>query len=235
MYVVPVAINYDRVLEDRSLLRELRASEAGVRVPRWTQFKEVAQFSLSGFGRLSTRRWRRYGRAAVVIGEPIPVAPWLESQHARARAAGHGSFFDLPRVERLGAVQAVCDQAMARIGAIIPVTAVPLTCAALQTFDAEYVEEAKLLQRIEELRDVLIARGAEVSEPAREAQETFERACRMLMNRKVLVRQGEAYVILPRGRELISYYANGIAHLCGAFETKVRQRDALPVDTLVGM
>jgi glycerol-3-phosphate O-acyltransferase len=235
MYVVPVAINYDRVLEDRSLLRELRASEAGARTPKWRQFREVASFALSGFGRLSTRRWKRYGRAAVVIGEPVAVAPWLEAQHAAARAAGHASFFDLPRTERLGAVQTVCDVAMTRIGAIIPVTAVPLTCAALQTFDAEYVEEAKLLGRIEELRDVLIAQGAEVSEPAREAQETFERACRMLMRRKVLLKQGDAYVILPRGRELISYYANGIAHLCGAFEARVRQRDALPVDTLVGM
>jgi hypothetical protein len=65
---------------------------------------------------------------------------------------------------------------MARIGAIIPVTAVPLTCAALQTFDAEYIPEARLLARIEELRDTLVARGAEVVEPAREASETFERA-----------------------------------------------------------
>ena len=38
----------------------------------------------------------------------------------------------------------------------------------------------------------------------------------------------------PRGRELISYYANGIAHLCGQWESEVRERDALPADTLVG-
>lgn len=234
MYVVPVAINYDRVLEDRSLLRELRAREAGVRTPKLRQVREVLSFALSGFGRLSTRRWKRYGRAAVVIGEPIAVAPWLDDQHARARAAGHGSFFDLPRPERLGAVQAVCDAVMGRIGALIPVTAVPLVCAALQTFDAEYVEEARLLARIEELRDVLVERGAEVAEPAREASESFERAYRMLKRRRVLLKQGDAYVILPRGRELISYYANGISHLCGAFEAHVRSRDALPVDTLVG-
>jgi glycerol-3-phosphate O-acyltransferase len=235
MYVVPVAIGYDRVLEDRALLRELRASGAGVRTPRLRQVREVMGFALSGFGRLSTGRWKRYGRAAVVIGEPIPVAPWLESRHAAARAAGHAGFFDLPRAERLGAVQAVCDAAMARIGAIIPVTAVPLVCAALQTFDAEYVEESRLLARIEELRDVLVEQGAEVQEPAREAAETFERASRMLVLRRVLVRRGDAWVILPRGRELISYYANGIAHLCGAFADKVRGRDALPVDVMVGM
>ncbi len=75
------------------------------------------------------------------------------------------------------------------------------------------------------------ARGAEVVEPEREGAETFERAYRMLRMRRVLVRRGADYVTLPRGRELISYYANGIAHLCGEYEA----RDALPVDRLVGL
>jgi len=242
MYVVPVALNYDRVLEDRTLLRELRASEGGARVPRLRQLREVVSFTLSGFGRLSTRRWMRYGRAAVVVGEPVPVAPWLAEQEARLAARGDApggahvdGFFDLPRTERLQAVQAFCDGMMTRIGAIIPVTAVPLVCAALQTFDAEYVEETRLLARIEALRDLLVEQGAEVSEPSREAAETFERAFRMLKMRRVLAKQDGAYLILPRGRELISYYANGIAHLCGEYEAQVRERDALPMDTLLGM
>ena len=40
-------------------------------------------------------------------------------------------------------------------------------------------------------------------------------------------------ISLPR-RELISYYANGISHLCGQWEDEVRERDALPSDTLIG-
>ena len=230
MYVVPVALNYDRVLEDRTLLREARMSGGGEGGSRTAQFREVLNYAVSNFGRLSTRRWRRYGRAAVVVGEPIPVAPWL------AELAAEGTpLFERPRPERLAEVQRFTDGLMRRIGAIIPVTAVPLTCAALQTFDAEYIPEDRLLARIEELRDVLVAQGAEVVEPAREAHETFERAYRMLHMRHVLSKQGDAYVILPRGRELISYYANGIAHLCGAFEAQVKARDALPMDTLVGL
>lgn len=229
MYVVPVALNYDRVLEDRTLLRELRPEAAGARTSRWSQLREVTEYVVKGFGRLSTGRWKRYGRAAVVIGEPVAVAPWLVG----TGAAGV-PLFARPRAERLAEVQRFCDGLMARIGAIIPVTAVPLVCAALQTFDSELIPEVRLLARIEELRDVLVAGGAEVMEPEREARETFERAWRMLRMRRVLVQQGDTYVILPRGRELISYYANGIAHLCGAWETEVRRRDALPLDTLVG-
>lgn len=230
MYVVPVGLNYDRVLEDRTLLRELRSSEGQETSSRFAQFREVLNYTVSNFGRLSTRRWKRYGRAAVVVGDPVPLAPWL------AEVAAEGTpLFERPRPERLAAVQRFCDGMMQRIGAIIPVTAVPLVCAALQTFDSELVPEEKLFARIEELRDVLVAQGAEVAEPEREAAETFERAYRMLEMRRVLLKQGKAYVILPRGRELISYYANGIAHLCGAYESAVRDRDALPADTLLGI
>ncbi len=228
MYVVPVGLNYDRVLEDRTLLRELRASEGLKISSRTAQFREVLNYMMSSFGRLSTGRWKRYGRAAVVIGEPVPIAPWL------AEVAAEGvPLFDRPRPERLATVQKFCDGMMQRIGAIIPVTAIPLVCAALQTFDAELVAEEKLLARIEELRDVLVAQGAEVVEPEREAAETFERAYRMLAMRRVLLKQGDQYVILPRGRELISYYANGVAHLCGEYEALVRARDALPADGLL--
>lgn len=230
MYVVPVGLNYDRVLEDRSLLRELRVAE-GERAPsRWAQFRELLNFAVGSFGRLGSGRWKRYGRAAVVVGEPIPVAPWLA-----ALAEAGTPLFARERPERLAEVQRFCDGLMQRIGAVIPVTAVPLACAALQTFDREVIAEEALLARIEELRDVLVAQGAEVVEPGREAAETFERAYRMLHMRRVLHREGGDFVVLPRGRELISYYANGIAHLCGAYEQRVRAQDALPMDTLVGM
>ena len=40
----------------------------------------------------------------------------------------------------------------------------------------------------------------------------------------------DGYAVLPGGRQLVSYYANGIAHLLGPFEAGVRARDALPSD-----
>jgi hypothetical protein len=51
----------------------------------------------------------------------------------------------------------------------------------------------------------------------------------MLRMRRILARVGEGYAVLPRGRPLVSYYANGIAHLLGPWEAEVRARDALPV------
>ena len=45
---------------------------------------------------------------------------------------------------------------------------------------------------------------------------------------RVLAETGEGYLVLPRGRELVSYYANSIAHLLGPFVASVQARDALP-------
>ena len=230
LYVVPVALNYDRVLEDRTLLRELRATAGEARPGRLTQLAQVLHYAGWNLGRLFSRRWKRYGRAAVVIGEPLAVKPWLDELTTRGTP-----LFEQPRADRLGAVQAFCDGVMVRIGAIVPVTPVPLACAALQTFDADFVPREKLLERMGELRDVLVERGARLLRADLRVEEDWDRAYRMLRMRRVVARAGEGYLILPRGRELVSYYANSIAHLCGEFESAVKARDQLPVDSLVGM
>jgi hypothetical protein len=67
----------------------------------------------------------------------------------------------------------------------------------------------------------------------RSIEETFDRAWRMLAMRRILAREGGGYAVLPRGRALVSYYANSIAHLLGPFEAGIRSRDALPAEALV--
>ena len=78
MRIIPVAVNYDRVLEDRSLLRELhRATDARAR-HALSQLGEVTRYLWWNAARLVVRRWQRYGRAAVVVGAPIALDDWFE-------------------------------------------------------------------------------------------------------------------------------------------------------------
>ena len=55
---------------------------------------------------------------------------------------------------------------------------------------------------------------------------------RMLGMRKVLIEHDDGFAVMPRNRELVSYYANSIGHLLGPFAESVRARDALPIDEL---
>jgi len=223
IYLVPVAINYDRVLEDRSLLRELDRAEGRKPAPRLTQLGEVSRYLWWNAARVVLGRWKRYGRAAVTVGEPFRVGPWLEEENATDPA-----LFAMSRADRLARVQSLCDEMMLRIGAIIPVTPVPLACAAIQSLDSDFISREKLLERMSEMRDVLLELNARVIRAEGGIDEIFERAWKMLRMRKMLVRSGGGYAVLPDNRGLISYYANSIAHLLGPFEEGVRERDSLP-------
>lgn len=223
LYIVPVAINYDRVLEDRSLLRELDAREGRKRPPRYVQLGEVIRYLWWNVARLVARKWRRYGRASVVIGEPFALAPWLEQQDRET-----GGLFDVGRTERLSRVQQLSDSVLERIAAIIPVTPVTLACAAIQSFDGDYIAHDLLIARMSEMRDVLRELNARVIHREGSAEEIFDRAWRMLRMRRVLVRVGAGYSVMARNRPLVSYYANSISHLLGPFAEAVRERDQLP-------
>jgi glycerol-3-phosphate O-acyltransferase len=207
------------VLEDRSLLRELSVSEGGRRPSRLVQAGEVARYVGWNMSRLLSRRWKRYGRAAVVVGAPIPLAPWF---------AEHRDLFTIEKPERLARVQALCDGLLERVGTLIPVTPVPLVCAAIQSFDGDFIMRDQLLERIDEMRGVLRELNARVLRDEVSVEELFDRAYRMLRMRRVIARTGEGFLVLPRGRPLVSYYANSIGHLLGPFVSAVKARDALP-------
>jgi glycerol-3-phosphate O-acyltransferase len=223
LYIVPVAINYDRVLEDRSLLRELDAREGRKRPTRSAQLGEVLRYVWWNMARLVARRWRRYGRAAVVIGDPFPLGPWLDQQDHES-----GGLFTIERAERLARVQALSDSVLERIAAIIPVTPVTLACAAIQSFDGDFISHQQLIARIGEMRDVLRELNARVIHHEGSVDDIFDRAWRMLKMRRILVRVGAGYSVLAGNRALVSYYANSISHLLGPFAEGVRERDQLP-------
>jgi glycerol-3-phosphate O-acyltransferase len=226
LHIVPVAVNYDRVLEDRSLLRELESKEGRSRPSRIVQAWEVGHYVGWNLARLVTRQWKRYGRAAVVVGAPIPLGEWFASQR---------DLFTLEKPERLARVQSLCDSLLERVGTLIPVTPVPLVCAAIQSFDGDFIPRDRLLERIDEMRGVLRELNAGVVRQDRGAEEIFDRAYRMLRMRRVLSRTGTGYLVLPKGRPLVSYYANSVGHLLGKFGDAVRARDALPsADALRG-
>ena len=225
LYVVPVAVNYDRVLEDRSLLLELAKIEGRPRPSRLSQMADVLRFIIWNLSRMMTGRWKRYGRAAVVVGKPIPLEPWF------ARESG---LFDLPRTERLARVQRLSDSVMEIIGRLVPVTPVALACAAIQSLEMDFIPRRTLLTRMEEMRDALVELNSRVIRADRHIGETFDRAWRMLNMRRILVASGDGYAVMPRNRALVSYYANSIAHVLGPFEAAVRRRDALPALHITG-
>ncbi|HXF94884.1 MAG TPA: 1-acyl-sn-glycerol-3-phosphate acyltransferase [Gemmatimonadales bacterium] len=203
IWFVPVGINYDRVLEDRSLLLELVDQRR--RPGRLAQCATVANYLLRNALRLVTGRLKRYGRAALSFGTPLSLRSWL----ARAPEG----VLAWPTARRLPELERLAQELMRRIGAVIPVTPVPLAAAALLSFERTAVPRAAVLERMDQLRDRLLDVNGKVVRGGARIAEVWDRAWRMLAMRRLVIRDGDTLVILPRARPLLQYYANSIAHL----------------------
>lgn len=203
IWLVPVGINYDRVLEDRSLIRERIVG--GKRPRRLSQLWNVLNYLGWNTLRFLTGQLRRYGRVAVAFGTPMSVREWLKEQPAGILA--------LPKPERLPHIQGLAEQALERIGRVIPVTPVPLAAAALLSFGGSVIPRSQLLERMDELRDQLGEASANLMRRDLPVSEVWERAWLMFRMRRLVVLQGEDLVILPAERPLLEYYANSIRHL----------------------
>jgi glycerol-3-phosphate O-acyltransferase len=205
--LVPVALNYDRVLEDRSLIMELLDRDE--RPGRLRQLSTVLQYVFFNVVRLVTGNLKRYGRVQVTFGAPLSLRDW---------ARQHPGVFELQKEDRLPLVQDLADGVMREIADIMPVTPVPLVAAALLSFEETVVSRPGLLDRIDTFRDELIAGGAKLVQPERGPEIILDRAWRMLAMRRLVVQEKDSYVILPRQRPLLQYYANSVQHLLPSLE-----------------
>src|SRR5260221_7877740 len=90
-------------------------------------------------GRFLLRRARRYGRACVNFGAPISLDEWL---------ARHPGVLQLPREPRLAALAGLAEEVMARIAAVMPVTAGAMARAALLQDGPDFLSRAELEARL---------------------------------------------------------------------------------------
>ena len=213
IWLVPVALNYDRTLEDRVLIQECLDPE--LRLSRARQAGSVLQYLIFNTARFVSGRLKRYGRAAVNFGTPLSVRSWLAAQATDVLA--------MPRQARLAHVQRLADDAMARVRLIVPVTAVALASAALLSFERHVVPLAELLERMAEFRDRLLEVNAKVVRADRSIEATWIIARRMFRMRHVVMVTGTSIAIMPRQRPLLEYYANSIAHLLPEAEPALRR------------
>ena len=152
-----------------------------------------------------TGRLKRYGRVAVNFGTPRSVRGWL--------ATAPDGVLDWPKERRLPELDRLAREMMDRIGAIVPVTPVPLAACALLSLGRTAVSRPALLERMDQLRERLRDVNAKVVRGGAGIADIWDRAWRMLKLRRLVVEDGDSLFVLPRGRPLLEYSANSIAHL----------------------
>ncbi|MEW6689235.1 MAG: 1-acyl-sn-glycerol-3-phosphate acyltransferase [Pseudomonadota bacterium] len=200
---VPLGLNYDRVLEDRTLL--LSADPGAKRPGRLAALWRTLAFVLRNLRLMLRNEWFRFGYACVNFGSPISM---------RAYCRGRGiDFKELSGEERKREVAALGRHLIETVGKIVPVVPVPLIASVLLEAEDKPVSELELKSAVERLIEKLEARGAHVYIPRKDLDYAITVGLRMLTLRRLVENRDGLYSARPEEAALLRYYANSIAHL----------------------
>jgi glycerol-3-phosphate O-acyltransferase len=204
---VPVALNYDRVLEDRTLLRSLDR-EAGRR-SAWFAVRTALAFWASQLGLMLRGQWHRFGYACVNFGGPISARGWLAA-HGGPRG---GDLRTLGKEQRFEVIGRLANDVMGEIARLVPVLPVSLMATILLEAEGP-LDELELKVRASDLIAHFEARGAKLYLPRGDRDYAFHVGLRMLSLRHLLEETGDGlFSVVATERPVLAYYANAIAHL----------------------
>lgn len=200
---IPVGINYDRTIEDRSLLRALdRTAE---KRSMWFVLRTTSTFIARSVVRMMLSRWHRYGYACVNFGAPLSV---------KAYCREHGIVFrDLERDHRFPEIEKLCQRLMDAIADVVPVLPVSLVSTVfLRSMDVE-LDILDIEKRSNQLINELQERGAPVLQTPRSARAhaVADAVDQMILRRFVTSSNGH-FKAVPEQEAILRYYANAIGH-----------------------
>jgi glycerol-3-phosphate O-acyltransferase len=205
---IPVGLNYDRVLEDRSQLLKLEAQAP--RRGRLRGMATAARVLADNLWLALTGRWYRFGYACVNFGEPLSM---------RAYARRHAlNFPALDEAQRHREVAAVAAMLMDAIGHVIPVLPVALVASILARDPARRLSELELKAAANERMGALEAAGAHVYIPRQDRDYALGVGLRMLTLRRIVVEEQGLFHADAVHLDALNYYANSIAHLLPSVE-----------------
>ena len=200
---IPLGINYDRTLEDRTLLLSLdqNAKRPGTLRAVWN----TLAFGAHQGGLALRSEWHRFGYACVNFGTPLSMREYLRSQGF--------DFRKLDRDQRQARVAELGAQLMQRVGQLIPVLPVPLVALVFERNPGRALSELELKSAVEALIGRLEAAGAHIYIPRRDRDYAITAGLRMMRLRHLVEERNGLYAADPAQAPLLRYYANSIAHL----------------------
>ncbi len=200
---VPVGINYDRVLEDRSLLHG--ADESAPKRSKGFAIRTTLGFLARNLGQMLRGRWYRFGYACVNFGSPVSLQAWLAERNV-----------DLGRIDRdtrFAHVEDLAGQLMSEIGQVVPVLPVALLATVFVDQEGAAISELEIKAAAYRLIGELEAAGGHVYIPRRDQDYLITSGLRMLLLRHLVDEEDGLYTAVPDETDLLAYYANSIAHL----------------------
>ncbi len=184
---IPVALNYDRVFEDRVLV------SAGARGDRRfpARISVIALSILRQIGLSMIGKYHRHGYAAASFGAPVSLNAF-EAEHGGEN------------------IQGLAELLMKRIGDEVPILPVPMVARILGRADGPLTRqqiEAEVVRIMELLPQTLVHLSHDTPQYA------VESGVRELLRRDLLREEGDRLALVAEERPIVAYYAASIEHL----------------------
>ena len=148
-------------------------------------------------------RWQRFGYACVNFGEPVSVKAYCREHNI--------DFRRLPRPERFEAVARLAQTLMEDIRREVPVLPVPMLAAVFDAHPQSWMTATEIEHRAVELLDVIVQRGANIYQPARDRRPHYvAEALNLMRMRHFIEEQNGRYRMNPDVADIMRYYANSV-------------------------
>ena len=190
---VPVGLNYDRVLEDRILLKASKHPEEHFEFSLLIVFG----FFLRQIWLRLTGRFNRFGYAGVNFGQPISLRSFIENS---TKKSADRSTVLLGR------------KIMGEISKAIPVLPVPLVAFVIKSSDNP-MKDSEIYENCCKVLTKLRSSNVRMNIPEDRQAYIIEHAVETLLKRRALKRVATGIMIDNSDGELINFYANSITHL----------------------
>ncbi len=197
---VPVGINYDRVIEDISLVRRL--DPEAVRRSLWFVLRTSFKFGLKTLLLGREKRRLRFGYASVNFGKPLSMRQYCKENGI--------DLSTLSQVERFEHIERLSRGLMQRIAAVVPVLPVALVSQVVLENQQEWLSELDLKALAAERIETLEAAGAPIRISANACEAVLSIALSMLAGRGLLENRDGLIRPRPESLEVLRYYANSI-------------------------
>ncbi|ETW94100.1 MAG: hypothetical protein ETSY1_36300 [Candidatus Entotheonella factor] len=200
---IPVGINYDRTLEDRTLLLSTSPQE---QKPQGTghALGTTLRFFFHHLRLMAQNQWYRFGYACVIFGTPLSLQTYIK-QYAI-------DFRTLSGEDRFTQVEALGQELMRAVGHVVPVLPVSLV-ATVFVHHLSPLSALELKARVYTLIQLLETKGAHVYIPRRDQDYAITVGLRALTLRHLVDEQEGLYRARAEELLLLHYYANAISHL----------------------
>jgi len=199
---IPVGINYDRVIEDRSLIRRL--DKTAKKRSGWFVIKTTIAFIFKNASLSRKNRWRRFGYASVNFGEPVSAREYCEVNQI--------DFSSLDKEDRFVRVESLAKMIMKNIEQVVPIVPNALMSEIFlnnrEAWKSALELKSECCERIRQLEKS----GAPIDISSSAVESVLGAAMDVLIGRGLIEEENNLYRMKESELDIINYYANSIVH-----------------------